>query len=79
MFLLVFFLFSNITNVRTTSNDTIFLLGHISILVVGIMSVYKNYNISSIEKVVWYSVIFFFNLLGLIAYCISYGLKDVKA
>ena len=76
LFLVVFFLFSNITNIRTTSNGTIFLLGYVAILVVGMISVYKNSNINYIEKVIWYTVIFFFNLLGLVAYCISNGLKS---
>ena len=78
LFLVVFFLFSNITNIRTTSNATIFLLGNIATLIVGIISVYKNSNISFIEKIIWFAVIFSFNLLGLIVYCLSNGLKDKK-
>ena len=76
LFLVVFFLFSNITNIRTTSNATIFLFGYLAILIVGIISIYKNYNIKSIEKIIWYVVIYFFHLLGLVGYCLLYGLKD---
>jgi len=73
LFLVVFFLFSNITDIRTTSNGTIFLLGYLAVLIVGIISVYKNCNITFAEKIIWYAVIFFFNLLGLVVYCLLNG------
>ena len=76
LFLVVFFLFSDIMNIKTTSNRTIFLSGYIAILIVGMISVYKNRYITSTGRAIWYAVVFFFNLLGLIAYCLSHGLRD---
>ena len=76
LFSVVFFLFSNITNIRTTSNETIYLLVYFTTLIVGMISIYKNQNIKLIGKIIWVILIYFFNILGFVVYCISYGLKD---